>query len=302
MRFGAIDIGSNAVRLLIANVSESEFGLSIEKTALIRVPVRLGSSVFDEGIVSTSMAKKLAKTMKAYRYLMDVYGVKTYRACATSAMREAENSIEVRKRVKDFSKVNIEIISGQEEAKLILATFKSQRLDPTRSYLYVDVGGGSTEITLLKNEKRIRSRSFKIGTVRLLKKKVKASLWDDMREWLTDLRKDGLTDEITAVGTGGNINRYFKMSGLKYGELMHLEQLEALYQEVQSMTLKERIIKMRMRQDRADVIVHAGKIYTTVLQTTGVNRISVPQLGLSDGIALDLYRKHEAAKSAKTSV
>jgi len=297
LKFGAIDIGSNAVRLLIADVSESENDLNIEKTSLVRVPVRLGASVFAEGSISSSKAKQLAKTMKAFRYLMDVHGVKAYRACATSAMREAENSDEVKQRVREFSKIDIEIITGHTEANLILSTFKSHRLDPSRTYLYVDVGGGSTEITLLKNQKRVRSRSFKIGTVRLLKQKVKKTMWDDMLVWLTKLREEDLNDEITAIGTGGNINRYFKMSGHKYGELLHLSTLEDMHSRMKKMTLKERMLKLRMRNDRADVIVHAGDIYTAVMRTTGVHEISVPQMGLSDGIALDLFRKHLAAKA-----
>ncbi len=301
MRFGAIDIGSNAVRLLIADIVENESGLYIEKTSLIRVPVRLGASVFETGMISSTKAKKLAKTMKAYRYLMDVYDIKDFRACATSAMREASNSAEVLKRVKEFSGIDIEVINGQTEANLILSTFKSQRLDPARTYLYIDVGGGSTEITLLKNQKRIRSRSFKIGTVRLLKKKVQPFLWDDMKQWVAKLRENDIQDEITAIGTGGNINRYFKMSGHAYGELLHLDKLEEMLASMKKMTLRERILKMRMRPDRADVIIPAGDIYTTVLKTAGVNYISVPQMGLSDGIALYLYKKHLAAKKAATA-
>lgn len=301
MKFGAIDIGSNAVRLLIADVTESEEGLSIVKTSLIRVPVRLGTSVFQDGVITNSKAKKLAKTMKAYRYLMDVYNVKDFRACATSAMREAQNREEVLEKVRNFSKIDIEVINGHTEANLILSTFKSQRLDPSRSYLYIDVGGGSTEITLLRNQKRIKSRSFKIGTVRLLKKKVKPAMWKDMNQWVAKLRETDLDDEIIAIGTGGNINRYFKMSGLGYGQLMDLHKLEELHESLKRMTLRERILQLRMRSDRADVIVHAGDIYTTVLQTAGIQHISVPQMGLSDGIALYLYKKHIAARQLRTA-
>lgn len=302
MRFGAIDIGSNAVRLLIADIIVSNGELYIEKTSLIRVPVRLGASVFETGIISTTKAKKLAKTMKAYRYLMDVYDIKEFRACATSAMREATNAEDVLKRVKDFSGIDIEIISGNTEANLILSTFKSQRLDPKRTYLYIDVGGGSTEITLIRNEKRIRSRSFKIGTVRLLKKKVQPYLWDDMKQWVAKLRETDLNDNITAIGTGGNINRYFKMSGLAYGELLHFDKLEEMHNNMKRMTLRDRILKLRMRPDRADVIIPAGDIYTTVLRTAGVSHISVPQMGLSDGIALYLYKKHMAAKASAAKI
>lgn len=290
MRFAAIDIGSNAVRLLIADIIESEDDLNIKKLSLTRVPVRLGSSVFETGRISGSKAKRLAKTMKAFRYLIDVYNVKDFKACATSAMREASNSDDVKKRVKDYAGMDIEIINGQTEANLIFSTFKTQKLDKAKTYLYIDVGGGSTEITLLKDGKRVRGRSFRLGTVRILKGKDKPKVWKEMNKWVVEITKG--EKDITAIGTGGNINRYFKMSGLKYGDLMDSKTMKKLHDEVKEMTFDERVSKLRLRPDRADVIVPAGEIYMQVLNASKIEEMSVPKIGLSDGIALYLYRKY----------
>ncbi|NEN24520.1 exopolyphosphatase [Cryomorpha ignava] len=298
MRFAAIDIGSNAVRLLIADVIETEKDLSIKKLSLTRVPIRLGASVFDTGKITSSKAKALAKTMKAFRYLIDVYNVKDFRACATSAMREADNAEEVIEKVHEYSGINIELINGHTEANMIFSTFKTQKLDPMQNYLYIDVGGGSTEITLLKHGKRISARSFKIGTVRILKGKVKPKLWDEMRQWVAKITAN--ETNVTAIGTGGNINRLFKMSKLGYGELMTRDQLEKLHAEIKAMPFKQRIEKLRLRPDRADVIVPAGEIFTTILNVAKIDKMSVPKIGLSDGIALYLYRQHVA--SIKTKV
>jgi exopolyphosphatase/guanosine-5'-triphosphate,3'-diphosphate pyrophosphatase len=298
LKFAAIDIGSNAVRLLIADIIEDEGVLNIKKLSLTRVPIRLGASVFEMGKISGSKAKKLAKTMKAFRYLMDVYDVKGFRACATSAMREASNADDVIAKVKAYSGVQIEVINGQTEANLIFSTFKTQKLDSNRTYLYIDVGGGSTEITLLKHGKRVKGRSFKIGTVRLLKGKVKPELWADMRAWVHKI-VEGEKDVI-AIGTGGNVNRLFKMSGLAYGELLSTARLTELHKLVKSMSLKDRMLKLRLRPDRADVIVPAGDIYMEVLKQADIKEMSVPKIGLSDGIALYLYRRHlDALKGTK---
>lgn len=298
MKFAAIDIGSNAVRLLIADVVETKRELTIKKLSLTRVPIRLGASVFEKGIITDKKAKALAKTMKAFRYLIDVYNVKDFRACATSAMREAENSEKVIQMVREYSGVDIEVINGHTEANLIFSTFKSQKLDPKHTYLYIDVGGGSTEITLLKNEKRVSARSFKIGTVRILTDKVKDKSWDEMRKWVQKITEN--EKDVTAIGTGGNINRLYKMSHLEYGELLSDVQLNALHNQIKNMSFKQRIKKLRLRPDRADVIVPAGEIYTTILDVAGIDKISVPKIGLSDGIALFLYRKHMAEKYKKS--
>lgn len=290
MKFGAIDIGSNAVRLLIADVIESGDDLSIKKLSLTRVPIRLGASVFEKGYISSSKTKRLAKTMKAFRYLLDVYNVKGFRACATSAMREASNSEEVIKKVKDYAKIDIEIINGRTEADLIFGTFKTQKLDPEGSYLYIDVGGGSTEITLLQGGKRQNARSFKLGTVRILKNKVKKSAWDDMEEWVRHITAN--RQNLIAIGTGGNINRLFKISKLNYGELMSAEELREMHEYINGMSFEERMRKLNLRPDRADVIGPAGDIYCRVLEAAKIKHISVPKIGLSDGIALYLYRRH----------
>lgn len=297
MKFGAIDIGSNAVRLLIADIIEDDAELYIKKLSLIRVPIRLGATVFDTGRISPAATKKLSKTMKAFRLLMDVYGVKGFRACATSAMRESENGREVIAAVKQYSGIQIEVINGATEANLIFSTFLTQRLDPHQTYLYIDVGGGSTEITILKNGKRHGSRSFKIGTVRLLKKKVKPELWDEMRQWVA--KSTAHEKNMVAIGTGGNVNRYFKQSGLAYGELLEFDKLESMHHAMKAMSLKDRILKLRMRPDRADVIVPAGDIYIEVLRTAGVKHMSVPQMGLSDGIALYLYKQYKETHPVK---
>jgi len=291
LKFGAIDIGSNAVRLLIADVIETEDDLMIKKLSLTRVPIRLGASVFEKGYISSSKAKRLAKTMKAFRYLLDVYNVKGFRACATSAMREATNSDEVRARVRDYAKVEIEVINGKKEADLIFSTFETQKLDPSGTYLYIDVGGGSTEITLLKNNKRVNARSFKIGTVRILKSDIKPSIWEEMEEWVADITKD--EEELVAIGTGGNINRLFKLSSLNYGELMGFDELSEMHEYIKSLSFTERMIKLNLRNDRADVIVPAGEIFCRVMGTAKIEFISVPKIGLSDGIALYLYRQHQ---------
>ncbi len=292
MKFGAIDIGSNAVRLLIADVIETEDDLRIKKLSLTRVPIRLGASVFDKGFISSSKAKRLAKTMKAFRYLMDVYNVKDFKACATSAMREASNSEEVINRVKYYAGVDVDVIDGRAEADLIFSTFKTQNLDPSRKYLYIDVGGGSTEITLLHNGKRLNARSFKIGTVRVLKGGVKQSVWNEMEEWVKEIVGDG--KEVIAIGTGGNVNRLFKISRLNYGELMEYDELVEVHEYVKSLSFEQRMIKLNLRSDRADVIVPAGEIYCKVLKAASIHRMSVPKIGLSDGIALYLYRQHLA--------
>jgi exopolyphosphatase/guanosine-5'-triphosphate,3'-diphosphate pyrophosphatase len=192
--------------------------------------------------------------------------------------------------VRDYANVNIEVIDGRTEANLIFSTFKTQKLDPSKTYLYIDVGGGSTEITLLKNEKRLRARSFKIGTVRILKGKVKAAAWKDMEEWVQETTAK--EEEIYAIGTGGNINRLFKLSKLNYGELMSYDELLEIHEYVASLPFQKRLSVLNLRPDRADVIVPAGEIYIRVLKMAKIEYMSVPKIGLSDGIALHLYRQH----------
>lgn len=292
MIFGAIDIGSNAVRLLLADVTEYDGYVHIKKLSLTRVPVRLGSTVFETGVISELKEERLSKTMKAFAYLMDVYEVKDHMVCATSAMREADNSAEVITRVKQSSGIEIDVIDGQREADLIFSTFETQDIDLTKTYLYIDVGGGSTEVTLLKGGKRVEARSFQIGTVRIMKRKVTEEAWEEMRAWVRKITAN--ERDVIAIGTGGNINRMAKLDGLKFGEYMTLERLKRIHADIKVMSFKERVRKLRMRSDRADVVVPAGDIYLQILETAEIQNMSIPKVGLSDGMVLSLYHKHVA--------
>lgn len=290
MKFGAIDIGSNAVRLLIADVVEYDGVANIKKLQLTRVPVRLGASVFDTGIVNPIRVQKLIKTMHAFRNLMEVYDVVDYRVCATSAMREASNSKEVISEVKEKTDFDIEVIDGKIEADLIFSTFETQKVDTTKTYLYIDVGGGSTEVSLLKNGKPVASRSFKIGTVRIIKEGVRPQDWDNMRAWVREITAG--ESNLIAIGTGGNINRYAKLAGMKFGEFMSLDELKKSHKYIGDLSYEERIEKLRMRADRADVVVPAGEIYIQIMKTANISKISIPKVGLSDGMVLGLYQQH----------
>ncbi len=297
MRFGAIDIGSNAMRLLIAEAHEEGDHSTLKKLSLIRVPVRLGETVFTTGLITPLKVKKLTKSINAFKLLMEVYGVEEFKICATSAMREARNQEEVLKKVKELTGEDIDVIDGQVEAKLIHSTFETLEFDLNKDYLYIDVGGGSTELSLLRNGKAVKSKSFKIGTVRSLKKKVEDGDWKEMIDFAEELGKD--TQGIEAIGTGGNINKLVKLSplnnltGLKYTELADImHQLEAV-------GLKERMRKFDLKADRADVIIPAGHIYLDVMRAAGIAEILVPKLGLSDGIVYDMYKKHRATKAIK---
>ncbi len=290
MRFAAIDIGSNAVRLLIADVSDYDGYVHVKKLSLTRVPVRLGSTVFETGVINEDKQDKLSKTMKAFAYLMEVYQVEDHMVCATSAMREAQNAAEVIAEIKEFSGIEINVIDGQREADLIFSTFETQEIDLSKTYLYIDVGGGSTEVTLLKGGERMAAKSFKIGTVRIMKDKVTPEAWDELRAWVKDITSN--ERDVIAIGTGGNINRMAKLDGLKFGEFMTFERLSGIHAEIKQMSFNDRIQKLRMRADRADVVVPAGEIYLQILETAGINKMSIPKVGLSDGMVLSLYHKH----------
>lgn len=290
MRFGAVDIGSNAVRLLIAEVEEYDGKVNVKKLSLTRVPVRLGASVFDTGMIIPSKVEKLGKTMDAFKNLMEVYDVIDFRVCATSAMREAINAKEVIAGIKESSGFDIEVIDGKIEADLIFSTFETQKIDATKTYLYIDVGGGSTEVSLLKNGKPVASRSFKIGTVRIIKEGVVPQDWDDMRAWVKEVTAG--EQNLIAIGTGGNINRYAKLAGMKFGEFMSFDELRKSHEYISELTYEERIERLRMRADRADVVVPAGEIYIQIMKTANISQISIPKVGLSDGMVLWLYHKH----------
>lgn len=288
MRLAAIDIGSNAARLLISDVipgpqDKPEF----LKIALVRVPLRLGFDVFDKGEISAVKAEKVIKTIKSYKLLLDVYEVKHLKACATSAMRDAVNAPEIIKKVKAETGIDIHVISGQEEASFIYENHTADDLKKDESYLYIDVGGGSTELTFFSDGKMIFKESFNIGTIRLLKNQVQESLWDEMKEFLRSKTKG--YHHVTAIGSGGNINKIFSLSKRKEGKPLSLELLRDYYKEFSTLSLPQRMSLYRLREDRADVIIPALLIYINVMRWTDADEIYVPKIGLADGLIHNLY-------------
>ncbi len=297
MLFGAIDIGSNAGRLLIGQVNDRTKNLSVKKILLTRVPLRLGVDVFSDKKVSKDRIKKLIKTMKAYKHLMDVYEVASYRAVATSAMREAENKKEILKEIEAETGLKLEVISGGEEAEIIFSTFFTQRLAQDKYYLYIDVGGGSTEISLLKGGEKLASESFKIGTLRLLKDEVDESRWIEMKDWVKCLKHNG--DALTAIGTGGNINRILKLNKPE-NNVMSYTDIKKIQAYIDSYSLEDRINILGLRPDRADVILPATDIYLAVMKYAKVGEILVPKIGLTDGLIYYLYKSTK--KNSKSAV
>lgn len=282
LRYAAIDIGSNAVRLLIADISESEKGFSFKKNTLVRVPLRLGDDAFLDHQISPRKTEDLIKTMIAFRNLMDVYQVSKYLACATSAMREAENGQDIIKKIKAAANVDLEIIEGQREANIIYSNHIEQNLDDNKSYLYIDVGGGSTELSVFVKKKPVASKSFNIGTIRILDNQDKQETWDEMRDWVKAKTKD--LKHLAGIGTGGNINKLFRMSNEKEDQPLSFIKLKSLYNELNSYSLKERITVLNLNQDRADVIIPASEIYLTLMKWTGIKQLYVPKVGMVDGI------------------
>jgi len=289
VKLAAIDIGSNAIRLLIEEIHTNKDEFHIEKVSLTRVPVRLGEDVFTKGKISKEKGRQLEKTMKAFWHLMEVHDVVYYRACATSAMREAKNKKEILSKVLAASKIDIEVLSGDEEARLIFSNSVAQKLSNDESYLYIDVGGGSTELTLIRNGKKVKSKSFEIGTVRALMGGVKKGTKDKIEKWLTKAILPG--EKITAIGTGGNINTIFKIQGKKPDSLISLKEIDQLYQRLLQHTLEERIVQLKMKPDRADVIIPASEIYLHIMRFVNIEKMMVPKIGLSDGIILDMFEE-----------
>lgn len=258
------------------------------------MPIRLGEDSFNAGIISEKRVKKLTKTMLAFKYLMEVQEVVAYRACATSAMREASNGCEVVKRVKEETGVEIEIIEGKEEAEIIYSNQIVELLNDSNPYLYVDVGGGSTEISLFENKKRITSHSFDIGTIRMLSNKVSKKDFKDMRDWLKELSYNG--KEVKLIGSGGNINKIIKISGKKENQLMQYSELDKIYKFLNFYSMEERIKILGMNPDRADVIIPASEIFLKIMKWSGAKQIIVPTIGVSDGIVHQLYKEYRKKK------
>lgn len=286
MRFAAIDIGSNAVRLLIANILESEDGYSYKKDTLLRVPLRLGDEAFLNQKLSEKKIKELTQTMIAFRNLMDVFKVTEYCAFATSAMREAKNGQEVIKRIKQDANIKIEIITGNNEAKMIYSSHIEDTLDHKVNYLYIDVGGGSTELSIFSKNKVVASHSFNIGTIRMLDNKDTEEEWELLRDWIKEHTKT--LKPLVGIGTGGNINKLHRLSEEKDGLPLSYIKLKSLYNYLNSFSLKDRIQILDLNQDRADVIIPASEIYLSVMKWAGVKSIYVPKVGLVDGIIVHL--------------
>ena len=288
-KLAGIDIGSNAVRLLVSNVITEKKGEnpSFIKSALVRVPIRLGADTFIKGRISEENIGRMIKAMQAFKLLMEVHGVQNYRACATSAMREAVNGNDVVTTIFKKTAIKIEIIDGKKEAAIIYSTDLSKIIESDKSYLYVDVGGGSTELTVFSNGKIIKSKSLKIGTVRLLDTKNAGEIWESMEIWIKSNTSN--LKNISLIGSGGNINKIFKLSGKPLGKPLSLLYLKAYYKFLRQLTYEQRISELGLNPDRADVIVPATEIYLSAMKWSCAKRIYVPKIGLADGIVKRLY-------------
>lgn len=286
MKLAAIDIGSNAIRLLIEEVRQFNGEIRIDKVSLTRVPVRLGEDVFTTGKISDERIRQLVKTMRAFWYIMDVHQVEMFRACATSAMREAKNRKAVIDTVEREANFKIEILSGEEEANLIFSNYFSQNLNIKQDYLFIDVGGGSTEITLIKKGKRVEGQSFDVGTVRSLTGSNDKAAWKSIEKWLS--MHGTKLDSLIAIGTGGNVNTLFKLQGKKPMEMLSNSEIKILYKQLNSVSLDERIFTFKLRPDRADVIIPACEIYLRIMEIGRIKQMIVPKIGLSDGMILHM--------------
>lgn len=299
--YAAIDIGSNAARLLIKSVDDSQ-EKCFKKEMLLRVPLRLGFDVFAKGELSEKKAGKLKRLMKAFRQLMKIYDVERYRACATSAMRDARNGSEVIREIKKSTGIAIEIIDGEEEARMVYNNHIECLEDRKGNYLYVDVGGGSTEVNLLTEGELVYSKSYNIGTVRILSNAVESGAWEKMESDLAAVTQP--MQQVNIIGSGGNINKLFKLAPLaeadKEMKRLPVESLRALYSRLQPLSVAERMDTYNLKQDRADVIVPAAEIFLRIADTIGAEFISVPVIGLSDGIIDDMYARDRLDEDKKT--
>lgn len=290
MKLAAIDIGSNAARLLISEASPNSRGeMDFTKVNLVRVPLRLGFDVFNTGSISEKKAAELLNTVKAYQLLLQVYEVKYLKACATSAMRDAQNAQEILQEVRQQTGIDIKVITGDEEASYIYENHIAEQMDKTQSYLYIDVGGGSTELTCFSRGKLLFKQSFNIGTIRLLQHMVTDEHWAQMKDFIKQQLKGHMP--VTAIGSGGNINKVFSLSKRKEGKPLSFDTIKDYYKEFSSFTVEERIHLYNLREDRADVIVPALQIYVNVMRWADAGEIYVPKIGLADGLIQALYNE-----------
>ena len=290
MKFGAIDIGTNAARLLIGEVCNEGNHSFVKKISYTRIPLRLGEQVFDNGIISDDKITEFVKTMKAFKLISEMFHVVELRACATSAMREAKNGKKVVSKILAETGIGIEVISGDEEARLIFGTFFLLDFDKTSPFLVIDVGGGSTEISVFEDGTRVASKSFELGTLRLLKGKTDSKIWKELKFWLEKNVDSKMEHKIFA--TGGNINKVHKMVGSNTSEIQ-TRKVTKLRKELEKMTLEAREDVFQLKPDRADVIVPACEIFEFILKELNVKNFFVPKIGLSDGMIYDLFLNHQ---------
>lgn len=285
--YAAIDIGTNAGRMLIGYVVSRDGHDIVKHIQLVRVPLRLGEDVFSNGFIGKAKLKKFVLSLKGFKFLAKAYGINDIKAYATSAMREAKNRDLVIERIRDKAKINLELIDGNREAELIFKSFNISGLIQSKPFLLIDVGGGSTELTVFADGEKKKSKSFKIGTIRLLKNKVDDSIWTDISNWLIlNIKNCG---EMSAIGTGGNINKISQLARKRYLEPIQLDEIKETYGYLKSFSLQDRINTLRLKPDRADVIIPASEIYIRIMEMASVKDIFVPKMGLSDGMILEQY-------------
>jgi len=297
VKYGAIDIGTNAARLLVGEVETLNGNSFVKKISYTRVPLRLGEEVFTNGKLSKKKTEDFVKTIQAFKLISEIFDVKQLRAVATSAMREASNSIKVIERIKQETGVEVEVISGDEEAELIFGTFFLLDIDKTMPFVVIDVGGGSTEVSVFEDGERIASHSFEIGTIRLLKDKVVKDKWSEIHDWIA--AHVDLKSPHQIYGTGGNINKVHKLIGAGHMESLSLKELKKLKEELDGLSLEQRVDSYQLKPDRADVIVPALDIYIYVLEELKSKHILVPKIGLSDGMVYHMYQQEKGKKSRK---
>lgn len=292
-KYAAVDIGSNAIRLLITTVIEKEgFPTQFKKTSLVRLPIRLGADVFLKGSISSRNYKRLLDAMHAYSLIIKTHNVVAFRACATSAMREAKNGQQIVSKLKAATGIDIQIIDGNDEAAIIASTDLKQLISDNKVFLYVDVGGGSTEFTVFANGKNIVSHSFKLGTVRIINGMVKDVTWQQAKNWVTQHTK--AYSKINVIGSGGNINSIYRFSENKIGQPLSYLFMSSFYEKVKQYDYNQRVFELKMNPDRADVIIPATRIYLSAMKWAKAKNMYVPKIGLADGIVKQLYNERNA--------
>lgn len=292
LKFASIDIGSNAMRLLFCRVIKNTSTTFI-KESLIRMPLRLGEDAFTIGKISKENEDRLKDTIHAFHLMIKAYEPISFKACATAALRTASNGKEIVDRINRLYDVGLEIISGKEEAQIIMSNHIEQHLNPNKHYVYIDVGGGSTEISFIMNREKTSSRSFPIGSVRILKGQVDEGDWQEMKEWITEKRKE-IDGPVKSIGSGGNINKIFSMADQKKKNEINIKTIIEVLNQLEPLDVKHRIVELGLRPDRADVITHAGKIYISAMKWSKCESMIVPHSGLPDGIIHELYEDYIA--------